>query len=67
MKFRFASSLFLTLFCLAVSGIGAHADVLYNNGVGSEFAANVGHFRPKRGFKPIYMFIRRLQHPDAGV
>ena len=38
MKFRFASSLFLTLFCLAVLAIGAHAtDVLYNNGVGSEF------------------------------
>jgi hypothetical protein len=37
MKFRLASSLFLLLFCLLISGIAAHADVLYNNGIGSEF------------------------------
>ncbi len=38
MKFRFASSSFLILFCLVASGIAAHANtVLYNNGGGSEF------------------------------
>ena len=35
MKVRFASSLFLLL--MLVSGIAAHADILYNNGIGSEF------------------------------
>ncbi len=37
MKFRFASSLLLLASCLLVSGIAAHADTLYNNGIGSEF------------------------------
>jgi hypothetical protein len=36
-KFRAVSS-FLVLFCLVASGVAAHAvDVLYNNGIGSEF------------------------------
>ena len=35
MKFRFASSLILLV--MLVSGIAAHADVLYNNGIGSQF------------------------------
>jgi hypothetical protein len=39
MKFRFASSLFLLVLSLLISGIAAHADTLYNNGVGNEFAA----------------------------
>ncbi len=39
MKFRFASSLFLLAASLLISGVAAHADVLYNNGVGSEYLA----------------------------
>lgn len=35
MRFRSASSLFLLL--LLFSGIAAHADTLYNNGIGSQF------------------------------
>src|SRR6185312_8659245 len=37
MKFSFASSLFLLLASLLMSGMPAHADTLYNNGVGSQF------------------------------
>ncbi len=37
MKFRLVTSVFLALLCLAVSGVAAHADVLYNNGTGSEY------------------------------
>jgi len=37
MKFRLALTLFVSAFCLMVSVAPAHADVLYNNGGGSQF------------------------------
>lgn len=39
MKLRFALPLSLALFCLMLSVAPAHADILYNNGGGSEFLA----------------------------